>query len=89
MTVNIRFCGGCNPRYDRGAFAGRIQKEYPDFQYQYNSPENTDAVILLCGCSAACAHIPEGQDRLGQFVVWNREMWDDVCHFLEQIRRMV
>ncbi|MCD8299932.1 MAG: hypothetical protein LUC41_01950 [Clostridiales bacterium] len=89
MTVDIRFCGGCNPHYDRGAFAGRIRDEYPDFQYWYNSPEDTDVVILLCGCSAACARIPEGRGRLGDFVVWNQELWDDLCHFLEQIQCMV
>ncbi len=82
MTVNIQFCGGCNPRYDRGALAGRIREEFPDFEYQYNAKDNTDAVLILCGCSAACAVVPEQFGPCGRLTVSSGDMWDDVKEFL-------
>ena len=50
MTVGIQFCGGCNPRIDRGQIALELQKALVDrdFDVVFNSPE-ADFVIFLSG----------------------------------------
>lgn len=85
MTVNIRFCGGCNPRYDRGAFARKLISLYPNLEFIYNAEENTDAVMLLCGCSAACAKVPESYGAFGRCTVRSEEDRDMVCRFLDSL----
>lgn len=85
MTVNIWFCGGCNPRYDRGDFARRLIQNYPELQFVYNAVQDTDVVILLCGCSAACARVPEDYGTCGRIIVCEAEASDKVRKFLDGI----
>ncbi len=56
MTVGIQFCGGCNPRIDRGQIALELQKAFIDmgFDVVFNSPD-TDFVVFLSGCLSGCA----------------------------------
>jgi hypothetical protein len=56
MTVGIQFCGGCNPRIDRGQIALELQKALIDmgFDVVFNSPD-ADFVVFLSGCLSGCA----------------------------------
>lgn len=57
LIQGVKYCGGCNPRYDRSAMARRIEAELgkplpsaqPGVQY--------DEVFVLHGCSAQCADL--------------------------------
>jgi hypothetical protein len=55
-TVSIQFCGGCNPRIDRGRIALELQKTLVDmgFDVIFNSPD-ADFVVFLSGCLSGCA----------------------------------
>ncbi len=85
MTVNIRFCGGCNPHYNRGDFARRLIETYPQLHFIYNAEEDTDAVILLCGCTAACARVPEEYGAFGRITVCEARAWYEVREFLDKV----
>lgn len=54
--VSIVFCGGCNPRIDRGLVAGDIVRRLAAHgcRIVYNE-RDADLVILLNGCTSACA----------------------------------
>ncbi len=56
MTVSIQFCGGCNPRIDRGQIARELQQALVDmgFEVVFNSLD-ADLVIFLSGCMSGCA----------------------------------
>jgi pyruvate-formate lyase-activating enzyme len=56
MTVSIQFCGGCNPRIDRGEIALALQKALADrgFEVVFNRLD-ADFVIFLSGCTSGCA----------------------------------
>jgi len=56
MTVGIQFCGGCNPRIDRGRIALELQQSLVEmgFDVVFNSPD-ADFVIFLSGCLSGCA----------------------------------
>lgn len=86
MTVNIRFCGGCNPRYDRGKLAKKIMQKYKDFRFVTNAVEETDALVVLCGCSAVCTDVSACRERHGRIIVCEPDAWDKVCGFLDGIR---
>ena len=55
--VSIKFCGGCNPRYERGAVARKISERIiaQGAVSSYNQLD-ADLVIFLSGCSASCAN---------------------------------
>jgi hypothetical protein len=56
ITVGIQFCGGCNPRIDRGRIALELQKELADMRFEvaFNNTD-VDIVVFLSGCLSACA----------------------------------
>ena len=54
--ISIIFCGGCNPRIDRGGLAARLKDTLAasGYQVRYNSLA-ADFVIYISGCTAGCA----------------------------------
>lgn len=85
MTINIRYCGGCNPRYDRKKIVQRIQKTFPLQTLLINSQEAADAVVILCGCSSACAVSREDYEAPNVFVMWKEEDGCALCDALKEI----
>ena len=81
-AINIKYCGGCNPRYDRTQIAKRIQKEFPDETIRVNSTQPADAAVILCGCSAACAVAKEEREDPGVYVMWREEELEELLEFL-------
>ena len=58
--VKIKFCGGCNPDYDRTALADRIKEELRDRIEWVSSGEGPfDLVVAIQGCETACADLKE------------------------------
>ncbi|HNX23646.1 MAG TPA: hypothetical protein PKG60_06330 [Spirochaetota bacterium] len=58
LKIGIKFCGGCNPLFDRIAASRRIKdelREKAEF-VSYDDPE-ADIILVFMGCSAACAEI--------------------------------
>lgn len=54
--VSLRFCGGCNPRFDRVKLYEDIMAEFSsiyDFEL-YKEDQKYDIVILINGCSSEC-----------------------------------
>lgn len=60
VVIGIRYCGGCNPRYDRGAQARRFLQSLTSVRFTMVRPGETYAAILLiCGCETACATVTD------------------------------
>ena len=56
LKVGIRYCGGCNPRYDRGAMVKRITEKHPEWDAgAAREGEHYQLLIVVGGCSACCA----------------------------------
>lgn len=85
MTINIRYCGGCNPRYDRAEVARRLEEEFPLNTYLVNSREDADAVVILCGCKTACVDVTESYGVYGRFILWNESAWQELCSFIKSV----
>ncbi len=58
LRVGIKYCGGCNPEYDRVALVEQI-KEKLDGKISFALPESEDVGIILAvyGCKTACADL--------------------------------
>lgn len=72
MKCGIKFCGGCNPRYDRGAASRQIQNDLPDIDFSHAvEGELYDHLLVIGGCPACCASF-EQYDVDGRVI----KMWD-------------
>ena len=53
--IGVRYCGGCNPAFDRVAVVKRLQKLLPELSFVNAVPGKPyAAVIIVNGCSNAC-----------------------------------
>jgi len=58
MLLYVKFCGGCNPTFDRGTLVKNIASLL-DARTVNSHPEQADMGLLVSGCSRHCAKIPE------------------------------
>ncbi len=58
MNIGVKFCGGCNPMYDRGKLYERIRSEYAEQAFETADPaKNYETLLVICGCERACPDI--------------------------------
>ncbi len=57
MTTGIKFCGGCNPRYDRKAYAEKLMTRLPGPAEIAVPGVPYDTVYVICGCPVRCADV--------------------------------
>lgn len=74
MKVRIKYCGGCNPRYDRKAVVETLRGRFPRTRF-IETHEDTpfDLVAVLCGCPAACASHEDLWGLYGKIVASSEE----------------
>jgi 4-hydroxybutyrate CoA-transferase len=69
VRVSVKYCGGCNPRYDRAAVVRRLREECPEVEVVRAGDVDVDVVAVVCGCPVACAAHAQLQGRLGKVVL--------------------
>ena len=85
MIVQVKYCGGCNPRYDRVNFLQRLMKAFPDIEFRTGAADQVMASLVICGCDTACAETAGCIGSSGRIVVWKESAFDTVCSFLREI----
>ncbi len=56
----IKFCGGCNPLFERGELALKVRQGLSASQW-VSWEEESDLVLIINGCPTACADRAEFQ----------------------------
>lgn len=60
MKVGVKFCGGCNPRYDRGGLLRKIKEDFTEVEWITGKKEEIcDYWLLICGCQRGCVDAKE------------------------------
>lgn len=56
MKIGIKYCGGCNPTYDRTDVVTRLKKLGGQCYSIEMAKQGIvyDIVVILCGCTKAC-----------------------------------
>ncbi len=60
LSCTVKFCGGCNPRYDRGEAYHRIRESLSEIAH-FSLPEDGasyDVLVILRGCTG-CEYLYE------------------------------
>ena len=57
MDIGVKFCGGCNPMYDRGKLYKRIIEAYSEHSFEAaDETKNYETLLAICGCERACVN---------------------------------
>lgn len=73
MLVGVKFCGGCNPRYDRGKALVDIKKEMQG-QAEFVVAEEGgeyDYLLVIGGCTNCCASYSQYKVRYDTIRMWD------------------
>lgn len=82
MKIGIKYCGGCNPQYDRLEIARRLQHDFPEVDLVRANGEEADIVTVICGCAVACASHEELRGKLEKIVMTRAEDYEVLCRLL-------
>ena len=69
MKRAIKYCGGCNPRYDRVALVRKLEDRLGQKLPSVQPRDLYDEVYVVCGCSAQCADVSSIQAK--QIIVFS------------------
>lgn len=86
LHCTIKFCGGCNPHYDRGAAYRRICSQLAgaaEFSYPQDS-SHYDVLLILRGCSC-CSYVYEDISATHRIICSNQETADSVAAHIAQL----
>ena len=89
MICGVKFCGGCNPRYERGNaletirrhFTGRIDFPHAEEGARY------DLLLVIGGCTNCCASHCQYESDLGVIKMWEESHTRDIIRKLEELWR--
>ena len=84
MTTTIKYCGGCNPTFDRVAFCDKLFEAFPALT-AVSGGENAGLALVICGCSRGCAEHSHIDGAKGKFVVCANNDYDRLCKWIVQM----
>jgi hypothetical protein len=65
-AVVVKFCGGCDPAFDRSQLFNEIKSASAGL-FQWVGPDHRcpDAMLLICGCGVSCPERDLSSDSRG------------------------
>jgi len=87
MHCGVKFCGGCNSRYDRGAAFSKIQDQLlgqADFTIAQEDVEY-DLLLLIGGCTNCCASYDQFTTKEGILKIWDESHIENIVRAIKNL----
>lgn len=87
MKIGIKYCGGCNPHYDRTDVAKKLQRDFPQINVgsAASSPGAHDLIIVANGCHSACANHVGLNGKYGKVILTSGENYAALAEVIRQL----
>lgn len=84
MDIGIKYCGGCNPKYDRKQFLYNLKENF-NCNFEIIEPHKIyDVVIVLCGCTSCCVDHSKFKFKFQKILVKSQEDFNEVRSILNE-----
>jgi hypothetical protein len=84
--VGIKYCGGCNPGYERVEMVKRIQFRFNDrFLFLRHDEPDIDVLVLVSGCHRACAGNDLNTENIPHCLVTGENDFDALINCLKSL----
>ncbi|NWF92909.1 MAG: hypothetical protein HXY46_08325 [Syntrophaceae bacterium] len=81
--IGIKYCGGCNPHYDRVGMVERTESLLKNrFIFLRHDEEGLDGLVLVNGCPRSCSTIDPDRRDLPSFSVSGEADFENLQHSL-------
>jgi ferredoxin len=82
LRIGLKFCGGCNPEFDRGSVANGIAQGLKGKATVVPfEEEDLDAVIAIEGCPTACADL----DPFSELPIYRITSEEEGLRFVDRV----
>lgn len=90
MRIGVKFCGGCNPYFDRGQNLKKlIDSMPPHWLWKYNSDaKQVDVFLIIAGCNRKCHYNPSDFNK-EVIIVEQADDFKKAAKKLYELRRKV
>jgi len=84
--VAVKYCGGCNPRYDRAALVSGVFEAFPELAPALLTDPDIWLALLVSGCSRRCVANAGLQGSKGNLAICPQ---DNIDKLKEAVNRLV
>ncbi|MCI1821115.1 MAG: MaoC family dehydratase [Megasphaera sp.] len=86
MKIGIKYCGGCNSRYDRAREIKKLIKQFPQHTFVYDTPDTKicDVWLIVCGCVSCCVATDNLIATKKKFILYLPRDFATVVAYLKQ-----
>lgn len=86
--IGVKFCGGCNPQYDRLQFLEDIKSEFSGRAEFELAREGFDyeGLLVLGGCPNCCAAYKQYTTATAPVLVWERNHYAETAAKIGRIK---
>ncbi|MDD6310516.1 MAG: hypothetical protein PUB09_01075 [Firmicutes bacterium] len=85
MKCGVKFCGGCNPRYQRGDAYRTIKNDMTAIDFHLVDEDDTyDNLLVIGGCPACCASYKQYNVEDEVFKMWDEAHIEEIKTKLSQ-----
>ena len=90
MKCGVRFCGGCNPQYDRGKAFEEIKNRMKEVDF-VNAAEGVpnDLLLVIGGCTSCCAGYDQFETKNGVLKMWDKTRIDRICDEIKKQEKLL
>lgn len=89
MRIGIKFCGGCNPLYERQKIVERIKREYPlEVVEAIRDGTVYDFIIILNGCRAECVDYKDLRGNFGRIDIFCADDYTKIQEAISKYYKM-
>jgi hypothetical protein len=89
MLCGVKFCGGCNPRYERGKALAAVKEHFgesPRFAYAEEG-RHYDLLLYIAGCVNRCTALSAYPSERGIVSLWDEDRIGETCARIEDVLR--
>lgn len=89
IKVGVKYCGGCNPNYDRKEIANIIEKQAGINITGYKEDEIPDVALVICGCSSDCVNIDKIKSKYETILINRPEQLEEVVKLIGSVNSKI
>jgi hypothetical protein len=84
--IGIKYCGGCNPGYERVEMIQRVQFRFNDrFLFLRHDEPDIDVLVLMSGCHRTCAGKDLNTTKIPHCLVTGENDFDNLINWLKSL----
>lgn len=86
IKLAVKYCGGCNPIYNRKEVVDTICYELDICWVLYDEENIPDVTLIVCGCSAECIKLESYKSRYRTFLINSPEQVQEAIDMIKSIK---